>query len=91
MFCVAYFQMILNNSNTIDKGDEYEFFKLGLDSGMGEFKYSLLTAPSKFIYPVIYWLPLPIVCQICIFFIIDLFIIIYCQARPVSTMSPLNT
>lgn len=40
--------MILNNSNTIEKSDEYEFFKFGLEYGEGEFKYSILTAPGNF-------------------------------------------
>lgn len=40
--------MILNNSNTIEKSDEYEFFKFGLEYGEKEFKYSILTAPGNF-------------------------------------------
>lgn len=40
--------MNLNNSNTIEKSDEYELFKFELEYGEGEFKYSILTAPGNF-------------------------------------------
>lgn len=40
-------QTLLNSSNTIDKADEYEYLKFGVDSERSFMSDSLLTAPGK--------------------------------------------
>lgn len=45
---LIFLQTVLNSSNTIDKADEYEYFKFGFDSKEGSLSYSLLSAPGNY-------------------------------------------
>lgn len=40
----------MNSAKTIDKSDEYLFFKDGLDTDVGPMEYSMLLAPGKMVF-----------------------------------------